>query len=176
MPNGLVLQERHPGARRAFSMRDVRELNINEGGRPVQRPAPTNEQIAAFEARFGLELPEEYLLLLQASNGGHPEVDSFRPVRTAETGFWGVNRFYHLADNKTDPEGVWFATEEWQAATQRKLVSVANDGSGNQIVLSYETSPPCVLVCIHDEGFRMVYVADTFSQFLDLLVADSDMI
>ena len=41
-------------------MRDLSELNINEGGVPVGRPAPTEAVIGAFQARFGVVLPEGY--------------------------------------------------------------------------------------------------------------------
>ena len=35
-----------------LTMRNLSELNINEGGRPVERPAPSNNVITLFQARY----------------------------------------------------------------------------------------------------------------------------
>jgi hypothetical protein len=77
-------------------MRNFSILNINEGGRPVQREKPTNEIIDAFQTHFGIRLPEAYLELLRHSNGGHPELDTIAPVGRSGAARWAVNRFYHL--------------------------------------------------------------------------------
>jgi hypothetical protein len=157
-------------------MRDLRELNINEGGKPVARAAPTDQQIHEFEARFDVRLPESYKSLLKFSNGGHPELDAFQPNGAAEAAFWGINRFYHLDNGRTDHEGIWRSTEEWRSSTGQRIVPVANDGGGNQLVLNYDLSPPSVHMLIHDEDFRLLQVANTFDEFLNLLSRDPDMI
>lgn len=176
MQNGLG-QPAHLHENRGQSfMRDLKELNLNEGGKPVPWPRPTAEQVREFEERFGVRLPDEYLSLLRYSNGGHPEKDSFRPAGATEDVLWGVNRFYHLTDDHTDLEGLWRATEEWQSVIGKKLVPVANDAGGNQLVLAFDRHPPSVKICIHDENFRLLHVADTFGEFIDLLVRDPDMI
>ena len=41
-------------------MRNLSELNIDEGGKPVTRPAPTKDMVDAFQAHWGLVIPEEY--------------------------------------------------------------------------------------------------------------------
>jgi hypothetical protein len=41
-------------------MRDLFELNINEGGKSVGRPAPTKELVREFEVKFAIKLPEDY--------------------------------------------------------------------------------------------------------------------
>jgi len=80
-------------------MRDLSELNINEGGEPVSRPAPSSRVVAEFQSRFGITLPGPYLQFLQYVNGGHPELDSFRGSDRPESQRWSVNRFHHLDDN-----------------------------------------------------------------------------
>ena len=56
------------------------------------------------------------------------------------------------------------------------IVPIANDGCGNQIMLSFHQNPPTVELCIHDDGMRIIHVADSFSQFIDSLCVDPDMI
>ncbi|HEX8223319.1 MAG TPA: SMI1/KNR4 family protein [Allosphingosinicella sp.] len=67
-------------------MRNLAELNLNDGGRPVDRAPPSAKAIAEFEREFSVSLPEEYIRLLTFSNGGHPELDTIAPMgRRAET-------------------------------------------------------------------------------------------
>ena len=61
-------------------MRDLSELNINDGGEQVQRSAPARDVVEAFQAQFDVALPLDYLRLLSYSNGGHPELDSIEPI------------------------------------------------------------------------------------------------
>lgn len=157
-------------------MRDLQDLNINEGGMPVDRPPPSDREIADLESHFGVKLPDEYVTLLRHANGGHPELDAFQPQGAVEEDLWGVNRFYHLGNDKDDINGLWRATTEWQAAVGKNIVPVANDPGGNQVMLRFDSSPPSVVVCVHDEDFRMIPTADSFGEFIDLLCEDPDMI
>jgi hypothetical protein len=157
-------------------MRDLRELNINDGGEPVTREQPRESQIQAFESRFHVKLPRDYLTLLRFSNGGHPEKNVFIPKGSANDAFWDVSRFYFLNDDKKSFEGLWRATIEWQKAISESIVPIAQDGGGNQILLSFDSDPPNVKLCIHDEELRIVDVANTFGDFIDMLTEDPDMI
>ena len=157
-------------------MRDLKELNVNEGGKPVDRSPPTDQQVESFESRFSVKLPDEYLMLLRQSNGGHPELDGFHPKGVPEPELVGIDRFYYLGSDQNDIEGLWRATTEWQAATGKNIIPIAYDPGGNQIALSYETPSPLVYLCIHDDEFRMIHVADSFGEFIDMLCEDPDMI
>lgn len=157
-------------------MRDLGELKLNIGGDPVSRPAPTEGQIASFEAHFDVKLPDDHLHLLRFSNGGGPELDGYIPKGASDSCLRDLAYFYFLNDDKDDLAGLWRATSEWQSATGRLIVPVAYSQGGDQVVLSYGTSPPSVWLCLHDEGFTMVFVADTFGDFIDLLCDDPDMI
>ena len=94
-------------------MRDLAELNINEGGEPVERPAPTAGQIEAFERAFGVKLPDDYLTLLRHANGGSPEVDSIDPAEGGEVASWAVDHFLFLTDNRDSLEGLWSQAKAW---------------------------------------------------------------
>ena len=157
-------------------MRNLHEININIGGEPIARRAPTKEEIADFESHFGISLPEDYVRLLSHANGGHPELDAFQPVGLSESSLWGVDSFYYLDKNQDDVEGLWRATFEWRAATGRNVVPVAHDPGGNQIVLDFDSDEPAVLLCLHDEDYRMIPVAKSFGEFIDLLCEDPEMI
>lgn len=167
----------HPSGRATKLMRDLSELNINEGGKPVQRPAPTRKAIEAFQTHFGITLPEEYLHLLRHSNGGHPELDSVEPIGRPGAARWSVNRFYHLDDNdKVSTTSLWVVAERWCSMLGKDALPFAADGGGNQFFLDLKTSPAAVKVCIHDEGFSIVDIAPSLELFIDSLSVDPDMV
>jgi hypothetical protein len=56
-------------------MRDLREINLKPA-----RPAPTDAQVADFEAHFGVSLPADYLTMLRHANGGGLELNCFQPT------------------------------------------------------------------------------------------------
>lgn len=157
-------------------MRDLDELNINEGGKPVNRLAPTKDLIDAFQARFAVTLPKEYLWLLEHSNGGHPELDSIEPVGRPGAARWTVNRFYHLDDDRVSTASLWVVTERWRSKLGKDALPFAGDAGGNQFFLDFRTSPPSVKVCVHDEGFAVVDIAPTLEAFVDGLSFDPDMV
>ena len=113
---------------------------------------------------------------MRHSNGGHPERNSFKPNGLAEDVLWGVNRFYFLNDDQDNLEGLWAATKEWRGVLKTNFVPIGNDGGGNQLLLLFNQDPPTVELCIHDEGFRIIHVADSFGEFVDMLTEDPDMI
>jgi len=157
-------------------MRDLSELNINDGGEPITRPPPSDAALREFEAAFGVELPRVYAQLLLAANGGHPEADTFAPHGTQKPERWAVNRFYHLDDDRRSPSSLWSAMERWRPTLGARAIPFANDGGGNQFFLDLSSSPPSVSVCIVDEGCRNVRLASSFDAFIDGLYIDPDMI
>lgn len=157
-------------------MRNLTELNINEGGKPVARPAPTKSVIDTFQNHFGVIIPEEYLRILRHSNGGHPELDSIEPVGRPGAARWAVNHFYHLDEDRTSSRSLWVAMERWRPQLGRDALPFADDGCGNQFFLDLTTLPPAVKVCVHDEGFAMVDIAPSLEVFIESLSIDPDMI
>jgi hypothetical protein len=157
-------------------MRNLTELNINERGRPVGRSAPNETIIKAFESHFGIRLPTDFTALLRHSNGGHPELDSFKPIGRPGVASWAVNQFYRLDDDKSSSSNLWTATEKWQPILGKNALPFASDAGGSQFFLDLATNPPVVKGCLHDENFQVVDLAPSFEAFINGLESDPEMI
>lgn len=153
-------------------MRELSELNINEGGRPVTRPAPTEALFADFESKTGRQLPAELRGLLQFANGGHPELDSV----AGSEGQFVVNAFYHLTPDDHGPESLWYAVQHWTPILGQAALPFADDAGGNQFFLDLSSNPAVVRFCVHDEAMRIVDISASFEAFIDSLEIDPDMI
>jgi hypothetical protein len=101
-------------------MRDLRELNINEMGRPVSRSAPTKGELSELESALGASLPDAYKALLQTANGGHPELNSFVPEGADPESRWSVDVFYYLSSDKTGEGSLWRALGECQQVLRNR--------------------------------------------------------
>ncbi len=157
-------------------MRDLTELNINDGGKRVNRPAPTDAVIVEFQRTFGIVLPTDYLQLLRHSNGGHPELCSLVPEGRNDDYRCSVNHFHHLSDDRTWSESLWLAMKTWRPLLGDSALPFAEDGGGNPFFLDMSVSPPAVKRCLHDENFAIVPIARSFEAFIDALAIDPDMI
>ena len=156
-------------------MRSLSELNINERGKRVERRPPSDEVIHAFETRFGIKLPKEYLSLLRHSNGGHPELDSIEVPGKSGTR-WAVNRFYFLDEDRVATGSLWVAMEKWQKILGKDTLPFAADGGGNQFFLDLKAMPAPVKICVHDQNFSHIDLATSFEAFISGLATDPDMI
>lgn len=152
-------------------MRNLRELNINDGGAAPNRKAPDTETVEAFEEKFGLRIPDDLKSLLSVANGGHPELDAVGGV----TGQYAVSRFYHLTSDDHGSESLWHAVEDWRPKLGKDALPSAFDGGNKQFFLDLSIDPPPVKLWIDDE-VRAVYTAATFEKFIDALEWDPDMI
>jgi hypothetical protein len=157
-------------------MRDIAELHINEGGLPVTRSAPSAEVIAAFEQEFGITIPAELIALLRHSNGGHPELDLYSPPTCDSDYKWAVNHFHFLDEDKGAIEGMWRTTAEWRHILGAHALPFANTGGGDEFFLDLSQTPARVGVTVHDENFRVVWLARSLEAFLAGLVLDPDAI
>ena len=153
-------------------MRQLSELNINEGGKPVPYASPSATLISRFEAQFGNVMPLELQQLLEHSNGGHPELNS---VGGGE-GLYAVDRFLRLVEQTDDTEGMWWWMAAWRPILGPKAIPFATTGGGDPFFLDVTSSPPSVQLCLHDAGFQRVFVAPSFEAFIDSLDIDPDMI
>jgi hypothetical protein len=153
-------------------MRNLAELNINEGGMAVKRPAPSREDIVEFELAFKVSLPPGLSILLQTSNGGHPEFDTIAD----SDGNVAVNRFYHLTASDKGTESIWYAMTHWRPILGDRAIPFASTGGGDQFFIDLSDNPPSVKLCRHDEGMRLIQLAPTFEAFIDELSSDPDMI
>lgn len=157
-------------------MRDLLELNINEGGAPVARAPATPSAIAAFAAEYGIKIPEILLRLLRHSNGGHPELDSFLPGGPDERYPFGIDHFLFLDEDRDSCESMWKAMEFWRPVLGPSCLPFAEDGGGNVVFLDLTLDPPTVRVCWHDENFAQALLADSLEQFIDGLRINPDYI
>jgi hypothetical protein len=156
-------------------MRNLKELRINEGGNPVSHPEPTDADVRSIERAVGAPLPSEYVALLKHANGGHPEIGSFWVEDRGRRERWSVNVFYGLGADKGTAGSVWKAVGEWRSVLGDRALPIANDGGGNQIFLSFDQNPPSVKLCVHDERFKILRVANSFDAFLGMLEEDPDL-
>lgn len=147
-------------------MRDIRELGINRGGKPVAGLALSDEEVHRFESAMGLAPPPAYRALLAISNGGHPEAACFLAEDEGVVYEFEVGEFLCWG---TGDGGVERETEVWRKASGREdLVAFARTQGGDVFVLVRErVEPPSVWICLHEEGFELSFVADTFEQFID---------
>src|SRR4051812_46941919 len=138
-------------------MRDLSELNINERGVPVTRPAPTDDDWARFESRYDIKAPSALRQLLGYSNGGHPELDSIPSTSGGGGGSrYSVNRFYYLsADELTG--SLQYAMKHWRPILGAKALPFASDSGGNQFYVDLEDGS--VRLCLHDAQMRTITVA-----------------
>jgi len=159
-------------------MRDLTEINVNDGGTPVRLPAPTTAQIAAIENLVGAMLPESYVTFLNFSNGGHPELDT---IETNDGQVWAVNRFFHVtattSDSSDTEDVVWRYHHRWPGA-RREILPIANDGGDNLFCLDLSRDSNGQIVCyIHDEpGLPLIHIASSFEALIDALVVNPDYI
>lgn len=160
-------------------MREISDLNINEGGLPVTRRKPTIMDFEWFETKYQIRIPEELRLLLSHANGGHPELDTIVPVNSPYSEGFAVNRFYHLVTGDDSSESLAYAKEHWWVALGVDTLPFAGDGGGNEFFIDWGDSPPSVKLCLHDVGIDVdmiiVPIAPTFEEFIDNLKIDTEL-
>jgi hypothetical protein len=153
-------------------MRDLCELNINDGGLPISRPAPSEQDFNAFEAHYKVVVPETLRELLRHANGGHPELNALDGRR----GQYAVDGFYSLTNNTEDLQGMWRAMRIWRPILGDHALPFAFDAGDKQFFLDLAASPPAVKLCICDEGNRVLRVAGSLEEFLGRLDRDPELI
>jgi hypothetical protein len=158
-------------------MRDLKELNINEGGKPVTRARPTADQIAYIENLVGVKLPASYITLLMFSNGGHPQLDTFYFKAEGSLQEWGIGVFFHISWDFESPENiVWNYARRWSGA-DKGILPIADDGVGNLVCLDLTNAGnQRVVLWVHDPGPKLLSVAGSIEEFIDGLTTNPDYI
>jgi hypothetical protein len=118
-------------------MRNLAELNIIDGGEPVQRPPPGVEALRRFREEFGEPLPAELLALLRFANGGHPELC----VIDGPYGTYAVDHFLHLTAGDEGYGSIWWVMRTWRPFLGERALPFANDGGGNPFFLDIAVHP-----------------------------------
>lgn len=153
-------------------IRDLKELNINEGGGGVKRLPPTDADFISFEQKTGLRVPSGLRCLLMFSNGGGPELNTVRGT----SGMFSLDSFFHLTSDDFGTESMWYAVKHWRPILGGAALPFAQDGGGNQFFLDLAAYPPAVKLCLHDESMRVLNVSSNFEEFINSLELDPDMI
>ena len=157
-------------------MRDLAELNINSGGRPVTRPSPSKAAVEDFQREFRVSIPSELLALLQFANGGHPELDSYNPNGSEDANSFAVNCFYFLTEDREADYSLWQAIRTWRPYIGPNALPFAEDGGGNILFLDLSSDPPPVKVCWHDENFKVGEMTPSLEALVDGLCENPDYI
>jgi hypothetical protein len=154
------------------TVRNLKELNINDGGHPVARPAPSSHSLTMFAHEFGIQVPGLLQDLLAFSNGGHPELS----VIDSDYGEFAINTFYHLDDYDQGDESMFHALRVWRRFIDQRFLPFGNSSTGDQfcVDLSVPTNP--VYICRHADEFRMIPLSSSFTEFLNGLRSDPDLL
>ncbi len=145
------------------------------------------EDIAIFERDFNIRLPDDYRAFLLQNNGGRPEEDwCFDFVEVGRTEVTGscVSDFYALDPDEVmrwhDLRRARFAQIDSQKLPDGLLI-IAVDPGGNYICMSVAEEDYGHVVFANHElevsetGYHVVSpVADSFTDFLDMLYVDND--
>lgn len=152
-------------------MRPFKELNINDGGKPVSTPPPTVRDFQAIEDKIGFFLPTAYKNLLSHSNGGHPELDTF-----LKEGEWAINNFFHLGDFSPYLESVEWNYEN-KGNSPKSFLPFGRDGGGNLfcIDLSILNNPVYILIQ-NINSSKIIKLTESFEEFIDALSVNPDYI
>lgn len=157
-------------------MRDLSEINMNQGGKPVTRRSPLEAEIQAFEKEFNVSLPADYVAFLNYSNGGHPELDSVLPEARSDLPPRGLDHFYYLDNDWLGSSSLWSGAAAWRELLGQRYVAFAEDAGGNPFLFDLSQTPLAIITCLHDEGLTLLKMASSFGAFIDALEADPDMI
>lgn len=155
-------------------MRNLDELNINQGGRPVKRKPAAEPLLIELEAQLGATLPVEYKGLLRFSNGGHPELDTVLVDVKGRELMWNVNTFYYLqrpAYNTNDTENLFWIHSHYKSVLGPRCLAFADNGGGDIFFLDLNAAPAPVKIWLHDSSSNgtVEIVAPTFAWFINSL-------
>lgn len=152
---------------------DISRLNITTRGLPSRRYAGAISELQSTAAYTGHLLPDAYVRLILAADGGHPEASSFI-VNNDPANEFDVNTFYSFGDERGDL--IHDAIRRWGAVLGPDCFPIGCDGGDNQIYIDFSGSMPSVSIYLHDEGGVRVHVAPDFEVFLSMLHINPDFI
>ena len=155
-------------------MRSPSELGIRSYGKRRPYAAPSPENLHAFEERYSLRLPSDYVQFLRTVNGGAPTLD--------RAGDLGVNDFFGLGPAEpmtvSPPEGGWDHGNLWAETRVFRhffaelgiptdsRVPIARDGGGGLWLIDCKT-PAGAVDFVTMESRRLRRCSESFAEFLD---------
>jgi SMI1-KNR4 cell-wall len=153
-------------------MKGMMSLRTIEGG-----PALTEQDVASFERKHGLMLPQAYRSFLLRTNGGRPERDLF-PVPGFESNPVGrVHVFFGIGDPVESCNLEW-NLEVYADRIPAGLLPIATTEGPDKICLATSGDAPGAI--LYWDGYqgsnaqgRLYLLAESFEQFLGKLYRDN---
>ena len=166
-------------------MKERKEIIMKLQNETIIMPLPEDSLIEYFEDSYGpFVLPEDYKMFLKKYNGVVPETRVFdfhdyeyvveqflclleRPIEDPINGMYEIRVVMTQLDERLQ-DGFD------EDATGYQVVPIAALFAGNFLCLDYRTSDvPSIAIWFHEESEEyspeMVKIADSFSEFLDML-------
>ena len=125
------------------------------------KPLQSENLINDFECLVCYEFPEEFRDCVLQFNGGRPERKGFDTDVNA-----GRELKSFLSFNSDDRETVWKIHEWNKEELANKYVAFAIDNFGNLICFDADNDE---VVFLNHEDLSVEHIANTFSEFLELL-------
>lgn len=160
-------------------MRDLTQLGFRRYG-SLPFPPFSDETLRAFEAAFGVTLPDDYVHFLRFYNGGTLAVTHYDDPATG--GLGGINDFYGLGSREVDEKaaaaGKWEYGNLWGETRIFRThllpgrgVPFAQDGGSNRLYLDFSEmgAPVNRLIVATKKSYRL---APDFGTFVDMLHED----
>ncbi|MGZ0701870.1 SMI1/KNR4 family protein [Pseudomonas piscis] len=150
-------------------MRELSELGIYYQNCVIERPVPSLDEIAEFQARHGVTLPEDYVKFLRTVNGGAPTLNFFE----SDDAEFAIEAFHYLAlqSDANDCYSIAVASEWPSEELGRQVIAIAGDGSGDQLIIDPSLGPE-VRLWRHDDGSQPEILAPRFEALLAGLKPD----
>lgn len=144
----------------------MRTLNWSDPGESIDPSV-----VESAETRLSVKFPQDYLEMITLHSGGdNPEECSFKYFSQGES--WGGNFGVLLSLREEDSENVFETIEGFGDRLPQGLIPIIESGSGDLVCLDYRSSStPTICHFSHDSPAEdaVCFVANTFSEFLDLL-------
>lgn len=147
-------------------------------------PAPSDQLIASIEAEIGYRLPDAYIALARARNGGllargahpTPEPTGWAADHIAVTGIYAIGRTsrYSLGGEL----GATFMREEWGYPDWGIGIADTPTAGHEQIMLDYRecgpTDEPQVVYVDQEADYQVTVIAPDFASFVRGLVDEDE--
>lgn len=161
-------------------MRNLAELGFKKYGHHRPFPPFSDSTLHAFEFKFGVRLPEEYVAMLRLFNGGELTARLYvDPVM----GHGGIDEFFGLGIYRRDITAEsrdWEMGNLWEETPSFRLhllkgrgVPFTRDGGGNELFFDFDSNdanPPINRIVVATR--KPYHIANSFSEFVDTLYED----
>lgn len=155
-------------------MRNLAELNLNIGGKPVMRKPPSQKALSLLADLTKMPVEKDYIKFLMQSNGGHPQLNAFVPECNSQENVWSVDMFYHVDEDEIEHHhSVFKVLRDWKSQLRKGELPIGCDGGNNQICLGRQGE---IFIIVADGITKRYPVASSFTNFIDLLHEDSEFI